>query len=175
MGFFFIMFIFAEYLNALRKKKCGFWLYWWFELRCLRIVYELWQFYFSRMYFVDLPIPSLLISPSDINFLNAPSIELTLIYGQSSLISCLVNLPSFCEIAFLTSSTTGSFSSTIENLSSNALYAARIIPNIYFTNGNTSSFSSCQFSPAFLKIYLILFTIFIKNISAYIKNMLNYT
>ena len=100
------------------------------------------------MYFVDLPTPSLLISPSAINFLNAPSIELTLRDGQSSIISCLVNLPSFCKVAFLTSSTAGSFSSIIENLSSNALYAARIVPNIYLINGKTFSFSSCQFTPA---------------------------
>lgn len=71
-------------------------------------------FYFNRTYFVALPIPSLLISPSAINFLNAPSIELALNDGQSSLISCLVNLPSFCKIAFVTISTAGSFSSIIK-------------------------------------------------------------
>ena len=65
--------------------------------------------------FIALPTPSLLISPLDTNFLNEPSIELTLrlSYGQSSLMSCFVNLPNLCKIVFLTRSTAGSFSSTI--------------------------------------------------------------
>ncbi len=57
------------------------------------------NFHFNHIYFVALPIPNLLISPSATNFLNDPSIELTLNDGQSSLISCLINLPSSFKVA----------------------------------------------------------------------------
>ena len=63
----------------------------------------------TAIYFISIPTPSLLISPSANNFLNEPSIELKLNDGQSSLISCFVKYPSFCEIAFRTISNAESF------------------------------------------------------------------
>jgi len=63
----------------------------------------------TAIYFIALPTPSLLISPSATNFLNEPLIELTLNDGQSSHMSCFVKYPSFCEIAFRTISNAESF------------------------------------------------------------------
>ena len=81
---------------------------------------------------MDFPEPSRLSSPKDIIFLSDPSMELILRDGQSSRISCLVNLPILFKVALRTISMAGSFSSMIENLSSKSLYAARIIPRKYF-------------------------------------------
>ena len=77
--------------------------------------------YFNLLYFVILPLPSRWISPLATNFLSEPSTELMLRDGQSSRISCLVNRPSFCWVAFRPSSRAGSFSSMMVNRSSNAL------------------------------------------------------
>ena len=63
----------------------------------------------TAIYLIALPTPSLLILPSATNFLNEPSIELKLNDVQSSLMSCFVNLPNLCKIAFRTRSTAGSF------------------------------------------------------------------
>ena len=63
----------------------------------------------TAIYLIALPTLSFLISPSATNCLNEPSIELILNDGQSSLISCFVKYPSFCEIAFRTISNAESF------------------------------------------------------------------
>ena len=54
-------------------------------------------------------------SSSFTNFLREPSMELMLKDGHSSRISCFVNFPILCWIAFLTIFTAGSFVSTIIN------------------------------------------------------------
>lgn len=91
-----------------------------------------------------MPLPSRFSSPRPTSFLKEPSIELTLSVGHSSRISCFVNLPILFNVAFRTISTAGSFSSTIENLSSKSLYAARMVLSRYLMNGVASSVPSCH-------------------------------
>ena len=63
----------------------------------------------TAIYFISIPTPSLLISPSATNFLNESTIELTLNDGQISHMSCFVKYPRFCEITFRTISNAENF------------------------------------------------------------------
>ena len=67
------------------------------------------------------PLPKRLISSSLTSFLSAPSIELILNDGHSSLISCFVNFPILFIVARCTVSYADNFVSTRENLSSKSL------------------------------------------------------
>ena len=90
------------------------------------------------------PLPSRLSSPEATNLRSAPSIELMLNEGQSSLISCFVKRPIFFKVALLTVSSAGSLISTSSNRSSKSLYADKIVPSRYLINGTASSWPSCQ-------------------------------